>query len=124
MLNSNNKLLFEEESYILNGIAFNVQNQISRFGREKQYCDAYEKALISKNIVYKRELLVGDTGNKLDFLVFDKIVLEMKAKPFILKQDYYQTQTYLQALNLELGIIYNFRDRYIKPHRVLRETRK
>jgi hypothetical protein len=48
----------------------------------------------------------------------------MKAKPFILKDDYGQMQRYLQALNLELGIIYNFRDRYLKPKRILRETRK
>ena len=47
----------------------------------------------------------------------------MKAKPFLLKDDYYQMQRYLQALNADLGLIYNFRDQYIKPKRVLRLTK-
>src|SRR5205085_464592 len=94
--------------------------RIGRFCREKQFCDEYEKELIEASIPYKRELVVGDSGNKLDFFVYDCIALEMKAAPYILKEDYYQTQRYLQALNLELGIIYNFRDKYLKPKRILR----
>jgi len=38
-------LLYEEESFRLNGTAFKVQNEIGRFAREKQYCDQYEKYL-------------------------------------------------------------------------------
>lgn len=126
MQNENGKinLLYESETYKLNGIAFKVQKELGRFCREKQYCDCYEGYLVKENIPYKRELPVGDSGNKLDFFVYDHIPLEMKAKPFLLKEDYYQTQRYLQVLNAELGIIYNFRDRYLKPKRILRETRK
>jgi GxxExxY protein len=118
------KLLYESETFLLNGLAFKVQNEIGRFGREKQYCDLYEKLLIESKVPYERELVIGDSGNKLDFLVFNCIPLEMKAKPYILKDDYYQIQRYLHALNAELGVIYNFRDRYIKAKRILRETRK
>ncbi len=118
------KLLYEDETFILNGIAYKVQNELGRFSREKQYSDLYEKYLIKVNIHYQRELVIVDTGNRLDFLVYNCIPLEMKAKPFITKEDYYQTQRYLQALNQDLGLIYNFRDQYIKPKRILRETRK
>lgn len=122
--NIKSKLLYENETFKLNGIAFKVQKELGRFAREKQYSDLYEKFLIAENVNFKRELTVSGTGNRLDFLVFDIIPIDMKAKPFILKEDYYQMQRYLQTLNAELGIIYNFRDKYIKPKRILRETRK
>jgi GxxExxY protein len=117
------KLLYEKETFKLNGIAFRIQNQLTRFCREKQYCDLYEQELVIAKIPYQRELTIGDSGNRLDFLVFNHIPLEMKAKPFILKDDYYQMQRYLQALNEDLGLIYNFRDQFIKPKRVLRLTK-
>src|SRR4051812_280999 len=116
------KLLYGDETFLLNGVSFKVQNELGRFAKEKQYCDLYEKYLSETKVPYKRELTIGDSGNRLDFLVFGKIPLEMKAKPFIVKDDYYQMQRYLHALNSDLGLIYNFRDRYIKPKRILRET--
>jgi GxxExxY protein len=118
------ELLSEKETYILNGIAFKVQNELGRFAREKQYCDLYEKYLNESSVPNQRELVVGDSGNRLDFWTYNRIALDMKAKPFILKSDYEQMQRYLQVLNAELGIIYNFRDRSLKPKRILRETRK
>jgi len=44
----------------------------------------------------------------------------VKAKPLILKNDYYQTQRYLQALNIKLALLINFRNRYLKPIRVIK----
>jgi GxxExxY protein len=119
-----NKLLFERETFKLNGIAYRVHNLLGRFAREKQYCDCYEQELIREKVPYVREVTVGDTGNRLDFVVYNQIPLEMKAKPFILKDDYYQMQRYLQVLSADLGLIYNFRDRFIKPKRILKLTKK
>ena len=110
----------EDLTFRLNGIAIEVRKEIGRYGREKQYCDLYWAKLKEKGILAVREQTIGGTGNRLDFVVADKIALEMKAKPFITKEDYYQVQRYLQALNWELGIIYNFRELYVKPHRILR----
>lgn len=114
------ELLFKELSFILNGLAIEVRKEIGRFGREKQYSDLYEKKLIEKGIVFVREQAVGDTGNRLDFIIENQIALEMKAKPFVIKEDYFQVQRYLHVLNIELGIIYNFREMFVKPHRILR----
>ena len=55
----------------------------------------------------------------MDFIIEDKIIIELKAKPFITKNDYYQTRRYLELLNLELGIIVDFRQKYLKPKRIL-----
>ncbi|MBP9686504.1 MAG: GxxExxY protein [Candidatus Doudnabacteria bacterium] len=54
------------------------------------------------------------------FLVEDVIVLELKAKPFLLREDYVQVQRYLHIANVRLGILVNFRPRYLQPKRILR----
>ncbi len=58
-------------------------------------------------------------GNKVDFLVDEKIILEIKAKNFITKDDHLQTLRYLEAAELELGMIINFRNSHLKPKRIL-----
>lgn len=115
-----NKVIHPELSYIITGICFAAHNELDRFSRERQYCDLIEKKLKEIKIPYKRELRVGDDGNTVDFLIDDKIVLETKAKQILLKDDYYQLQRYLQALNVKLGIIVNFRDKYLTPKRIVK----
>ena len=116
----NEKLIYPEQSYLITGICFDIHNQLGRFAREKQYADAFERRLLELKIPYKRELTIGKTGNRVDFLIDEKIILEFKTKPLILREDYYQTQRYLQTLNVRLGLLINFRNRYLKPQRVVR----
>lgn len=58
-------------------------------------------------------------GNKVDFLIDGKVIVELKAKRCITRDDYYQVQRYLRGADLRLGLLVNFRDRYLKPKRVL-----
>lgn len=118
--NKNNKLIHPELSYLITGICFEVHNQTGRYAREKQYCNALENKFRALAIPYKRELIVGQTGNRLDFLIDDKIIIEVKAKRIITREDYYQIERYLQILNKPLGLIINFQNRYLKPYRVIR----
>ncbi|MBI2406245.1 MAG: GxxExxY protein [Candidatus Harrisonbacteria bacterium] len=101
-------------------MCFGAHNQLGRFAREKQYCDIIARLLDESGIAFQREYTVPNTGNRVDFLVENKIVLEAKAKNFMLKDDYYQLQRYLQALDCKLGLLVNFRNRYLKPCRVVR----
>ncbi|MBI2603974.1 MAG: GxxExxY protein [Candidatus Harrisonbacteria bacterium] len=114
------KLIYPQLSYTLTGICFGAHNQLGRFAREKQYCDIIARLLDESGIAFQREYTVPNTGNRVDFLVENKIVLEAKAKNFMLKDDYYQLQRYLQALDCKLGLLVNFRNRYLKPCRVVR----
>ena len=69
---------------------------------------------------YKREFRIAESGNILDFIVDSKIILELKAKPFVLKEDYYQAQRYMQFTKVRLTLLVNFRSRYLKPKRLVR----
>jgi len=118
--NSANKkgLVYPELSYKITGLIFKIQNDMGRLCREKQYCDRLEKLLQENNIKYKREAVDND-GDRFDFLIEDIMVLEIKAKQIVIKEDYYQLKRYLEINNLKLGLLVNFRNRYLKPKRIL-----
>lgn len=122
------KILYPELSYQITGLCFKIHNELGRFAKEKQYCDRLEQLLNRVNLKYQREIKLefnsSDSsnsvgGNIADFMIEGLIVIECKAKRFITKDDYYQTQRYLAAVNLKLGLIINFRDRYLKPKRII-----
>lgn len=118
--NNTNKIIYPELSYIITGICFEVHNELDRFSREKQYGDLLEKKLKEIKIPYKRELMIGESGNTVDFLIDDKLIIELKAKRIITKEDYFQLQRYLQTLNIKLGILINFREKYLSPKRIIK----
>ena len=115
---TNNKILYKELSYKLNGVLFNVHNKLGRFSREKQYGDELESLLKDVGIEYKREFVVSD-GNRVDFLIDNQIILDIKAKRLVTKDDYYQILRYLQSGGFKLGLIVNFRNTYLKPKRII-----
>ena len=119
---NNTKVIEKKLSYELGRIFFEIQNESGRFCREKQYGDLLEKKLKDNKIEFQREypIPVADKkSNFVDFIVDGKILVDLKAKPFIKKDDFFQMKRYLIAAGLELGIIINFRDEYLKPRRVL-----
>ena len=114
------KVLYPELSYKITGILFNVHNELGSYAREKQYGDLIEEKLKESKISYVREKSIGSSGNILDFIIEDKIVLELKAVRILTREYYRQIQNYLQQTNLNLGLLVNFRNKYIKPARIIR----
>lgn len=113
------EILYPELSYKITGLCFQVQEELGRFAKEKQFCDRLELKFKENGISYRREAVLVGTGNRVDFIADDKILLEIKAKPFIAKEEYYQTQRYLKILNLRLGLLINFQSKFLKPQRVI-----
>lgn len=125
------KIIYPDLSYKINGILFAAHNQLGRFRNEKQYSDCVESHLKRLRINYEREKVLPPSfdeelkgRNKIDFLIENKIILEIKAKRALTRDDYYQTKRYLVALNKKLAILVNFHRRYIMPQRVLNSSAK
>lgn len=121
----NREIIHKDLCYEIVGICFKIQADLGRFCRERQYCDKFEKILINLKKNHKREFLLEKLesndikGNRMDFTVDDKILIDFKAKNFITKEDYVQMQRYLRSADLKLGLIVNFRETHLKPKRVI-----
>lgn len=114
------KVIYPELSYVVTGILFEVKKELGEYAREKQYGDLIEEKLKDSGVPHKREVAIGNTGNILDFIVDNKIILELKASRLITKDNYRQIQNYLQQSNAKLGILANFREKFMKPVRIIR----
>ena len=120
------KVIYSELSYKVCGLCFKIHNDLGQFRSEKSYADALEEVLKTAGISYQREQSLGasfagenERRNIPDFMVEDKIVVDLKAKRVITKEDYYQMKRYLVASGKKLGLIINFRQKYLAPKRIL-----
>ena len=81
------EIIYKKESYKIIGICMDVHNQLGPGFLEIVYKDALEFELKNANIPFKREkeYAINYKGINLphkfyaDFVVFDKIILEVKA---------------------------------------------
>lgn len=122
----NKNILYPELSYKLNGIFFGIHNELGRFCSEKQYGDALDTKLRKANINYVREaptpiLFEGESKRRsiVDFIIENKIILELKVKTRLTHHDYYQMLRYLNAFKYELGFLINFRRQNLMFKRIL-----
>lgn len=120
------KLVHPELSYKIMGMLFDVHTRLGGGFQEKHYQRALEQLLKKNNLGYDKELpanvsFEGENIGKffLDFLIDDKIVLELKAVPRFLPIHFKQIRTYLKVKNLELGILANFRGEKLTYKRIL-----
>ncbi|MEO8514137.1 MAG: GxxExxY protein [Ignavibacteria bacterium] len=111
-----NELLFKDESYNIIGCCMEVHKELGPGFLEVVYKDALEIEFQLKNIPYSREKLFevfykGRTTNRkynADFVVYDKIILEVKAFKRLSEDNLLQTLNYLKVAKLKLGILANF----------------
>jgi len=117
------KIVYPELSYKITGLLFQIHSKLGRFRKEKYYSDFLEAKLKERGIKYEREKLIPTqekrSADRVDFYIEDKILIDIKYKKFITKEDYYQMTNYLKALDLKLGLIVNFWNTYLKPKRVI-----
>jgi GxxExxY protein len=119
-------LIEPELSYKIVGILYDVSNAIGYGHREVVYCRAIAQAFtvagikfaeqVACNIIYK-DKIVGK--HVLDFLVEDKIVLEIKRGDRFVKNNFNQVISYLQTAHLSLAILANFTSQGVTFKRVL-----
>lgn len=126
-----NKVLYPDLSYKVCGYLFYVHNKLGRFAREKRYADAIEIVLTENKIPFTREEILSTDilSRKVnlyrsDFIIDNKLVVEVKAKGVITRDDYFQVLNYLRTKNLKLGILVNFRQKHLQPKRILNQDAK
>lgn len=124
------KLLYPELSYKIVGLLFEVHSKLGGDFEERYYQRAVEKLLLKNKLHFIKELKVDITFENdkigkcfLDFLIDDKVVLELKTVPLLLPIHFRQVRSYLKANNLELGILANFRGTSLVYKRILNKVR-
>lgn len=121
------EIILKEESYKIIGACMEVHKELGMGFREIIYKDALEMEFKENNIKFSREKQydIFYKGKKLprkyyaDFVVFDSIILEVKAAMTIVNPFVYQTINYLKTSGLKLGIIVNFGEKSLTYKRVV-----
>jgi GxxExxY protein len=110
------EILFKEESYRIMGACFEVYKEMGCGFVEPVYqeCLELEFALQGLLFVAQGTLRLCYKGKRLkrrftpDFILFDSIVLEIKAVKDILDKHRAQVHNYLKATGYRLGLLVNF----------------
>ena len=109
-------LIYKDEAYELVGICMEVHNELGPGLLEIIYKEAIEWELDDRIIHYEREKeypvyykkhLLRKKFNA-DFVVYNSIILEVKAKESISNEDIAQTINCLKLSGCRLGLIVNF----------------
>lgn len=110
-----NDLLYEDLTYKLRGVFFKVYNTLGFGHRESVYQNALVAEFNKQKIPFKEESRLGVIydGAKVgtytpDFLIDDKIILEIKSVEFLSKDAEKQLIYYLKGTNYKLGFLVNF----------------
>jgi len=124
--NNTEKVLHKELSFRLCGLLYEVHNKLGRYKNEKQYADYLESLLKKEKIAYEREVQLKpsfegemERRNVCDFIIEGKVIIELKNKRFLAREDYLQTKRYLTSSKLDLAILVNFSQKYLTPKRIL-----
>lgn len=111
-----NNYPLQEYTKLLIGIAFDIHTTLGKGFLEIVYKDAMEYELQNRAIAYEREKeyvicykdIILPHRFYADFIVFDNIILKIKAKEGIAEVHYSQTLNYLKASDCKVGLILNF----------------
>ncbi len=119
-------LLYPELSYQIVGALFEVHNALGAGHHERYYQRALADELKRRNLIFQeqvhtplifKEEKVGEYY--LDFLIENKIVLEIKKGDRFSKKHINQVLSYLKTQNLKLGIVANFGLNELKFKRII-----
>lgn len=114
------------------GCAMNVHNFLGNGFQELIYQRALEYELSQANLNFSRELEVDiyyrenpvPIGKRrVDFLVENKVLIELKATSQLSENHYAQILNYLAAYKLEIGLLINFGEKSLKFKRFIKTVK-
>jgi GxxExxY protein len=119
-------LVYPNLSYQIVGILFEVYNELGPGHHEKYYQRAIANEFEEKGLSFQEQVYVPLIFKRqkvgsyyLDFLIENKIILEIKKGDRFSKKHIEQILSYLKAKNLKLGIIANFGLNKLKFKRIV-----
>jgi len=119
-------LIYPELCYQIIGILFEIWTELGHGHKEKIYQKAITKELKNLGLKFKEQLPTKICYKDepvgiyyFDFLVENKIVLEIKVRNYFSTKDIKQLYSYLRAKKLKLGIIAHFTRTGVKFKRVI-----
>jgi GxxExxY protein len=125
-MNEREDLVYKEDCYKIVGVLMDVQNELGHGYEEKTYQKAVGVALKKAGYIFIEQLyapvqfegiVVGK--NFFDFLIDDRIVLEIKRGDHFARAHISQLHKYLVTKKLKLGILAYFAPRGIHYKRVV-----
>jgi GxxExxY protein len=119
-------LVYPELSYKIIGILYDIFNTLGHGHKENYYQKAISAALYELNINFEEQVyypmkykdtIIGKYF--FDFLIDNKIILEIKANDRFSRKNIEQTYSYLKAGGLKLGILANFTNNKVVFKRIV-----
>lgn len=114
-ISTDTKLLYADLTYKIRAAIFAVRNELGSGHKEGVYHKALEKEFASRGIsfVTEKALAISYRGEKVgvyrpDFTIDDKVILEIKAVPFLPRDSEIQMSYYLRGTKYKLGLLVNF----------------
>ncbi|MFD2033322.1 GxxExxY protein [Belliella marina] len=109
-------MLENDISYKIRGAIYDVYNGLGAGLLESVYVAALEWELIKQGLDVKREVPVPvyykdvklDLGFRIDLLVENKVIIEVKSVEKLAEVHHKQILTYLKITELKLGVLVNF----------------
>lgn len=121
-----NDLVYPELSYKIVGCAFDVFNELGFGHAEKYYQKAMAIALKNAGLNFQEQFYAplkfqGELVGKLylDFLVEDKVIIELKKNDHFAKSNIDQVNQYLLSSKLQLALLINFSSKGIISKRLV-----
>lgn len=115
-----------ELSFQINGCAMDVLNSVGHGFHEKIYENALAVAFEQRGISFSKQrgyelFYAGQNIGRFipDFVIEDKIIIELKTIDHIGNNEKGQVLNYLRASGLQLGIILNFKNAKLEWQRVV-----
>jgi GxxExxY protein len=110
-----NNLIYGDLSYKIIGIFYKIKRDVGLGHKESIYSNAFEVEPQKQDIKYEREKIIKinyDNRNigiyKPDFIIDDKILIEIKFLPYITTDHKRQIWSYLKGSKYKLAILINF----------------
>lgn len=113
---SNLKVIYKDESYLIQGAIFEVYREIGVGFIESVYQECLEKELTLRKIPFQsqKEFIISYKGVllhqvfRIDLICYDKILIELKAVKELNDDHRAQVMNYLKVTGYRLGLLVNF----------------